>query len=271
MGAVIEGWVVVDGYLPDGDTVRFVPARMKEVLALPRAHLVRPGKDTSVSVRLEGIDAPELHYAGAQQPAAKPALERLLREIGWPPEAVGEGPGVARVPRGVLVQLVTSACDAHGRVIAYLYDASPAGNTLPRVADSVNARLVDAGVVYPLAYDSQPARDARLFRELAGGARRAGRGVWARDRTRKGVALRSEGSLGPYGSLVLPKVFRRTVTYFREAAAGVGFCEWLRDWSGVDDRVRTSRGRWCRLSDVVRDRGGVIRVVGDPLSMTFAS
>lgn len=38
------------------------------------------GKDTSVPVRLEGIDAPELHFAGAQQPAARPALEALLRE-----------------------------------------------------------------------------------------------------------------------------------------------------------------------------------------------
>ena len=67
----IEGWAVIDGYQPDGDTIRFVPDALPQVFALPRGQLVTAAKDTSVAVSLEGIDAPELHYEGAEQPAAR--------------------------------------------------------------------------------------------------------------------------------------------------------------------------------------------------------
>ena len=61
--------------------MRFVPDELRAFEALERSHLASFGHDTSVCVRLEGIDAPELHYEGAQQPAAKPALELFRRSV----------------------------------------------------------------------------------------------------------------------------------------------------------------------------------------------
>jgi endonuclease YncB( thermonuclease family) len=272
---VIEGWAVVDGYQPDGDTIRFVPDAMARVLALPRGHLVAAGADTSVPVRLEGIDAPELHYAGAEQPAARVALETLLREIGWPPPGGARGvAAVGTAPRGVRVRVMTRSCDAHGRVIGYVFStagkAPLAVPSVERVESSVNARLLEAGVVYPLAYSSQPERDRALFAALAKTARRAGRGVWSRDRSRDGFALRSEASLGRYGALVFPKVFRRSVAFFREAARGVHFREWLRSGSVANDAVRVAGGAWRRLSDILTERDGRLHVTCDVIGVTFA-
>lgn len=131
----IEGWAVIDGYQPDGDTIRFVPDALPQVLALPRGQLVTAAKDTSVAVRLEGIDAPELHYEGAEQ-LARPALEALLREIGWP-SATADARATTPLPRGVRVRVVTRSCDSHGRVIGYLF-ASGAN------ASAAFAKLADA-------------------------------------------------------------------------------------------------------------------------------
>ena len=266
----IAGWAVVDGYQPDGDTIRFVPDDVRDVLGLPRGHLVTFGADTSAPVRLEGIDAPELHYAGAQQPAARPALEALLREIGWPPrEVAGAGRAGDSRPRGVRVRVMTRSCDAHGRIIGYLFSTVTSPSTTTSIERTVNARLLEAGLVYPLAYESQPAAHRASFGELAVAARRAGLGVWAQDRSREGFTLRSEASLGAHGALVFPKVFRRSVAFFREASRGVGFREWLRNRSGADDAVRVGGGGWRRLSDVLADRDGLLRVGCDLVGVIF--
>jgi endonuclease YncB( thermonuclease family) len=272
--ASIEGWAVVDGYQPDGDTIRFVPDAMHHVLALPRGHLVPEAADTSVAVRLEGIDAPELHYAGAEQPAARPPLDALLRAIGWPPGHEASGaPMPGQHPRGVRVRVVTRSCDAHGRVIGYLFAASAAATGSVSVKASVNACLLAAGLVYPLAYDSQPAAHRALFGSLATTARREGRGLWSRDRSRAGFVLHGEASLGVHGALVFPKVFRRAVSFFREATRGTSFREWLRRESGGDDPVRVAcagRASWRKLSDLLTERDGVVRVATDVIGMTFA-
>ena len=179
----IQGFAVVDGYQPDGDTIRFVPDQLVEITRLSRGHLATPGADTSVPIRLEGIDAPELHFEGREQPAAKPALDALLAAIGWPP------PASAKLPRGVRVRVVARSCDAHGRVIGYLM---PAGAS-SRLEDSVNASLLAAGLVYPLAYASEPAAHRESFGKLALAAREAARGGVPRVATR-GVQRRRRGA-----------------------------------------------------------------------------
>jgi hypothetical protein len=77
-------------------------------------------------------------------------------------------------------------------------------------------------------------------------------------------------SLGPYGALVYPKLFRRSVTFFREAARAMSFRTWLRDASGVDDLVRVAGGGWQRLSTRLREHGGRIRLDADVVNMTIA-
>ncbi len=47
----LDGWAVIDGYEPDGDTFRLVPDVLEAALALPRGRLVAPGRCVSRSRR----------------------------------------------------------------------------------------------------------------------------------------------------------------------------------------------------------------------------
>ena len=85
-----------------------------------------------------------------------------------------------------------------------------------------------------------------------------------------GFVLRSEASLGPFGALVFPKLFRRAMTFFHEARRGMSFLSWLRDESGVDDEVRIHDGPFRHLSSALREHGGQVQLAADVLAMTFA-
>ncbi len=86
-----------------------------------------------------------------------------------------------------------------------------------------------------------------LFGSRATTARREGRGLWSRDRSRAGFVLHGEASLGVHGPLVFPKVFRRAVSLFREG-----------------------RAAWRKLSDLLAERDGVVRVASGVIGRTFA-
>ena len=79
----IPGRIVVTGYSPDGDSIRFIPTHAKSLASLARSSLLRPDVHHSVQLRLEGADAPELHYQGVAQPLALAARDTLLRWLGF--------------------------------------------------------------------------------------------------------------------------------------------------------------------------------------------
>ncbi|HJT04710.1 MAG TPA: hypothetical protein VJ757_13960, partial [Pseudonocardiaceae bacterium] len=59
----IQGELVIAGYEPDGDSVRFIADDSAHYAALKRADRLRPSpRDRSVQLRFDGVDAPELHY-----------------------------------------------------------------------------------------------------------------------------------------------------------------------------------------------------------------
>jgi len=63
---VIAGRAVLVGKQPDGDSVRFVPDDATLLTGLKNGDRVRVSGDGSVQLRFDGIDAPELHYQGAE-------------------------------------------------------------------------------------------------------------------------------------------------------------------------------------------------------------
>ena len=62
------GQLVVSTYAPDGDAVRFIPAQGAQLASLGNAGALRVAPDGSVQLRMQGIDAPDVHYAGRAQP-----------------------------------------------------------------------------------------------------------------------------------------------------------------------------------------------------------
>ena len=80
----IRGRLVVVGYSPDGDSVRFVPDELATVRRLENGRRVRPSeRDGSIQLRLDAIDAPETHYQDQAQPLADEARATLLEAVGF--------------------------------------------------------------------------------------------------------------------------------------------------------------------------------------------
>ena len=83
----LRGELVVVGKSPDGDSIRFIPRSPALLRSLAGGGRVDPSADGSVQLRLDGIDAPELHYNGLAQPLAEPApggAARVVRVLGRP-------------------------------------------------------------------------------------------------------------------------------------------------------------------------------------------
>jgi endonuclease YncB( thermonuclease family) len=262
--------------------IRFYPAgrRRGEPTDLPRAwvhgRVTRPVVDRAgrVTVRLEGIDAPELHYrppgaGGAprlRQPFAESAaraLHDLLRPLG------------ARLRCLVVADVGApeDALDVYGRIVGELRVQAPRG------ALDLAPWLVARGWAVPAFYASTPpARLARLA-TLARRARGRRLGLWAvglRAATRSVGPLRyRSGALADdapdRGPVLLPKLFRRLAAWqygdaeqgsFRAAlhASREGY------WSCADF---LALGRAAPLRPLVSllGPGGVVDV--DPTALVF--
>ncbi len=183
------------------------------------------GGRSYVSVRLEGIDAPEEHYRSAafstkvngkkvdyhldgkagedrSQPMWKPATEHLVNTL----QAAGH----------TLVLLDREVVDSHGRALGYVY----ASNAIGERGDFVSLDLVKRGLAFPFVFES--ANDMiPSFLDAAKSAKAQGLGVW-KNYEHKPLTYKSsypapkhwndeETAAQQKGKLNLPVVFRRVV------------------------------------------------------------
>ena len=290
---IIAGALRVVGRSPDGDSIAFVPdtplashrtpttaaavptaaniaASRSRFAGLRRGALLRVAtSDGAVQLRLEGIDAPELHYGGSRQSYAMAARDALLARVGF----TDLDYRVARIPNGTapttLVDgasplllpafIATKACDPHGRPIAYLFMGSPAsigatdGDTGVQLSDatlatSVNYGMVADGFAYLLTYTSMPTAHVALFRTAANAARTARKNIWEIDAT---ASFRIENRAdisreqSDTAALIYPKFFRRATDYLRAVAVSGfegDFGDWLIVKSSENDRIFTNLG-----------------------------
>jgi len=280
----IAGKIVVTGYAPDGDSLRFIAHDAASFARLRRSDAIVLGIDRSVQLRLEGIDAPELHYEGAAQPLAIAARDALLgwlgfTRAGYSPASVGGATCVVSEPGAIDVAILAAAADLRGRPIAYLLrggDARHVPATLRADAfdrallkETANHAQLSNGAAYLLAYTSMPASHRALFRAVARRARDDRRGVWADDSTVRGFSLRTLASIGVHGALVFPKLFRRCVDYLRDRAQGFrgNLTDWLR--ARCHDCVDSRAARALPLHALVEQRGTQIRLHADTLNVAF--
>ena len=281
----LRGNLVIVGYQPDGDSIRFIadePAHFDDIY---RGYKIRLGpRDGSVQLRLEAIDAPELHYGKAAQPDGAAARDWLLNQVGFTDVAYQPGTAtvVSAVPDAVPAVIYTKASDPNGRPISYLHVGTgrrPTDGTWTPVTNSVldhtvNAHALSGGIAYPTFYTSTPAPHVRHLRALARGAREDKAGVWAADLTPL-FQLVDPSSIGPEGQLILPKLFRRATDYLKDLADGFhgNLSDWLRaNNSGTrreDDLVLLPGGVEAPLSTLVEQRNSWLAFTPDPLEISF--
>jgi endonuclease YncB( thermonuclease family) len=261
---------------PDGDTVKFAPDSPALVERLRRLSGHAPDLNArGISVRLEAIDALETHFAEAHQElaGANAARDELLARLGftgvvfWADQPNKVESADQDCVRG---HVLSNGIDANGRMIGFIYpgDAPEQDGTVvflepTRADESVNARLLAAGLAYPAFYTTLPAQLRTRFAEHSRAARAAGTGLWPRSTADPSGAARI-ADLAALEQLVLwPKLFRRLVPYL---AAGFGdldgFDAWLRvDPVDRDDELfMLDRAEPANLHDIVRASGDSVQL-----------
>ena len=173
----------------DGDTARVVVRRItfngKVTSALNGAQVrgrtrkVVIDEDGAITVRLQGIDAPELHYmpsvskAKAKQPnadfrqhygrAAAQALGKLLRTL---------APGALKCRVVTEVSTPNEVFDTYGRFIGDIIVHAPSGQAV-----DLNLWLAKTGWAFPTFYTSMSPAEIHQFRTAAASAARRKVGI----------------------------------------------------------------------------------------------
>jgi len=237
----------------DADTLRVrlgeFTWRRRTVSELETAHVVgrveKPIVEAGVvHVRLEGVDAPELHY----RPTPPPCLglrertrydavnQTFVQPFGKnAARLLAEHLGVAPLPCIVRTEVrsPTDAFDTYGRMI---------GTVTIRGHDIGQFLLAD-GYAMPAFYETTPRDQMRAYTKLARAARRHRTNVWR-------------------PASVFPKLFRRTCAWHVERAARLtelDFHEWLarqHDMCWPMDVFLEAAGRAAprKLAEFVRER-----------------
>ncbi len=268
---------------PDGDTLKFQPDNRQLVNALPRSN--RPARFTRngmTSIRFEGIDALETHFAVAgeqfhqHEQLALAARDQLLAFAGFGAvEYFADKPfkvkSVEHHPRRGYI--LSNGLDTFGRTVAFAFigdhpssDGTSIFVTPDMLDSSLNAMMLDAGQAYGAFYLSLPAdlRDSLLDKVTA--ARNAERGLWA-----LATATTTESALindaQTLESLVIwPKLFRRLAAFYQEGFTSLAnFDAWLRaDPVNRDDRLILPNRSLGNMHDMLVIDGNQLRLAYQP-------
>jgi endonuclease YncB( thermonuclease family) len=282
---LIRGTFVIVGKQPDGDSVRFVADNSSLFSQLKNNARIRLSKDQSVQLRFEAIDAPELHYLGAAQPLGSESRDALLKLMGFKnPQFRNDSATVtfASVPT-VRGAILSNAGEGNGRPISYLLlekdtkgftDGIRLGVTNAILQKTLNAKQLLNGMAYLTVYSSTPETHRTFLRGLTLKARASKLGVWARDASAN-FKLVNKDSVTERGALILPKLFRRAISYLNAKAKNPSLGS-IKDWmissqtSGIseDDLLRFNL-QTMRLSSVLKVAGNQVKFTLDTLELVF--
>lgn len=252
---IIKGTFHVKGYSPDGDSIRFQAENHShwDFLKWSKASSKKRKKK---QLRIEAIDALETHYENTRQPNAFAiaALERMLELI-----------GISDLKYNLLVTKITSAVDGipgfiatssvdiFGRPICYVFpqktdleDGLELTADLLPIKKSINYLLIKEGIVYPTFYTTTEPTVVAILKHTIKYSRRSRRGIWAIDRS-MGFTLRNIKTIQE-DVIILPKLFRRFVSFFKHRSDIDTFMEFLADNA---DPILLDDGTVTDLRDII--------------------
>lgn len=289
---LIKGEYQVVGAQPDGDSVRFRPTNPDLLKGFPQgdAEITKSGATKGTcQLRMEGLDALELHFTTpADHQEIKAALRArkvlLMDLLGFQDVQFNANEtATSSVPQTISGYILTNGLDnkRNKRPVAFLStgsttraDGANVFVTASMLTDSINARLLAAGEVYPLYYDNLPADLRDALTKLAVQARAKGKGLWPADKSLKGIKATSKEDLKKY--VFFPKLYRRLKDYFVKTGntSLSGFDAWVRSdpTKKRDDMVWiTPLMELGNLHNVYKVTGNRIKVLYQQEELVFKS
>ncbi|HCA26596.1 MAG TPA: nuclease [Betaproteobacteria bacterium] len=276
---VIKGTFHVAGYSPDGDSIRFKAADAAHWNQLAGRKVRLNAKD-HVQLRIEAIDTLETHYKGQHQPLAyaDAATKKLFSMLGIANVVWNSAHSrVVSADDGVGGYIMSRLVERNGRPVSYVFPSSLAfkdGENVfldqNLVKKSINFKMLSSGLAYPTFYDGLFYDLRALFAKEAGKARKGGRGVWRDDKTNQFIKIDGvDAVVDRY--VLLPKLFRRIVTYLRENDGrfdGKGFIAFLREHP--EPVLILSRLHFTHLDNLIGvNEAGKIKLKEKPENLVF--
>jgi endonuclease YncB( thermonuclease family) len=272
---LIKGTFHVEGYSPDGDSIRFRADNKEHWAKLSGRPAVLNAKDHA-QLRFEAIDTLETHYQNTHQPLelATGALERLLEglnitEVEWNEARTT----VTAANDGTEGYILSREVEANGRPVAFVYAGTPPEQDgaeifldADRISQSLNQRALEEGDAYPTYYKGLFHDLREALTETVGRAREAQRGVWAEDRTNAGFEVEGLGSITE-DHVVLPKLFRRLAEYLEAGGSVAGFQEFLE--AKDEEVIVISTVHPTHFDTVVEVEGNTVRLTEPPENLIF--
>jgi endonuclease YncB( thermonuclease family) len=266
---------------PDRDSVWFKPDDSGLLSGFGRAPRFNGGG--FVQLRLEGIDALELHFQGCAQmrDPALAARDELLDLIEFRDVKYSTGTGLSvqsSVPASRAGYILTQGLDAHARPVAFAYVGSTQHNdgwkghlSSDWMRRSLSSRLLQDGHAYPALYSSLPDDLRTALHSLAVAASGRGVGIWRYDRTNKLTSIPDLDALEEIA--IWPKLFRRLVSFFKDGNDDTrDFTSWLLDdpRDRDDAMLVASTGEETSLSDLVHvSPTGRLMMTTSPLDLVI--
>lgn len=272
---VIKGTFHVEGYSPDGDSIRF-RADDKELWSKLSGRPAELNARDHAQLRFEAIDTLETHYLNMHQPLkfATHALERMLEGLGitdveWNPTRTT----VTAANDGAEGYILSRAVEQNGRPVSFVYAGEPTeedGSDVfldaDRMGQSLNQRTLEEGLAYPTYYEGLFPDLREALTETVDRARNAKLGVWAEDRTNAGFEVDGLESITEE-HVVMPKLFRRLAEYLEAGGPVAGFDEFLE--ARQEGAIVISTVHPTHFDTVVEVEGETVRMTEPPENLIF--
>ncbi|ETX07751.1 lamin tail domain-containing protein [Candidatus Entotheonella palauensis] len=280
MYRVIKGTFIIarEGlgpYEPDGDTVRFEADDPSLITRLPRRGFA---PDNPASIRFEAIDALEKdqELAGAQA-----SRNRMFELLGLGQQSLDTGSGGFRITSAEAGEsrgyVLANGLDRYGRVIAFVFGTDPAhadgasiDPQLNELQTSVNAKLLEEGLVYATFYSTLSGSLRDALATISGQARTNQRGIWARA---VGTPSRPAqiNRISDLSRLVLfPTLHRRLDDFLLTNTGFDDLAAWIRAEESRNKTVRIlQEDRFTDLPGILQADGPFIRLTHAPEDFIF--
>lgn len=282
---LVQGTFRILNKSPDGDSLKF-KAKKKSNWNKLGGRKVRLTTKNEVQLRFEAIDALETHYrvgsAGntlnLHQPStlADAATDEMLKLAGF--KSVQWGPTRSRVvgvaKDGLEGYILSREAERFGRPVSFVYigkppeaDGSQVFLDAARLRQSINYKLLKAGLVYPTYYKGLFADLRAVLTAAAQDARNAKRGIWDEDKTTAGFKVTGLKSITE-DNVILPKLFRRLAAYIHEVGKPLSqFTDHLANNS--ESVLVLPLGHFTHLDDVIEVKAGTVKMTVAPENLVF--
>jgi hypothetical protein len=273
---LIKGTFHVVGYQPDGDSIRFQADR-RENWALLKGPAVKVNARGHAQLRIEAIDTLETHYEGHHQPLelAQAALKFLLAELAIQQvQFDAAGIKVIAAQDGTRGYILARTAEKNGRPVSFVFagdadeaDGAPVFLHPDRLEGSLNYKSALAGLAYPTYYTGLfPDLRNKITSAVAQARQAGGKGVWPKDKTTVGFVVAGLTSVTE-DHVILPKLFRRIISYIGTGGSIDGFVEFLA--ANPDPVLSLETGHFTNLDTFVQVTGQEVKLTVEPEKLVF--